>query len=99
MALQCLKGSYKKERDGFFVGVCCDRVGENGFILKEGKFRLNRRIKVFYAAGDEELEQVAQRGVNAPSLETFRVTLYIQHSQHPDLAIDVDDLMNCKGLF
>ena len=34
----------------------------NGFKLKEGRFRLNIRKKVFYSKDGEALAQVAQRG-------------------------------------
>lgn len=52
----------------------------SGFVVigqeKEGKFILNIRIKVFYAAGDEELEQVAQKVGECPISGNIQVRLY-----------------------
>jgi len=40
-AFQYLKGACKKAREGHFTGACSDRTRENGFKLKEGRFRLD----------------------------------------------------------
>ena len=47
MALQYLKGSYRKEGDRLFSRVCCGRKGGNSFKLKERRFRLDIRKKIF----------------------------------------------------
>ncbi len=46
-ACQYLKGGCKKEEDGLFCRLSCDRTRRNGFKLKEGRFRLDIRRKVF----------------------------------------------------
>ena len=49
VAFQCLKErGCRKEGDRHFGRVCCDRTRGNGFILKERRFRPDKRIKVFF---------------------------------------------------
>ena len=52
---QYLKGDYKKEEDRIFSRICCDRTRENGFQLKEGRFRLRITKKLFYSEDGEAL--------------------------------------------
>ena len=59
-AFQYLKESYRKEGDRLFSRVCGSRRKGNGFRLREGRFRLDIRKKIFYSEGGEALEQVAQ---------------------------------------
>ena len=47
VAFQYLKGSYRKEGDGLFIRVCCERTRENVFKLKECRFRLDIRKRSF----------------------------------------------------
>jgi len=59
VAFQYLKGSYRNEEDRLFSRVCGNWTRGNGFKLKEGKFSLNIREKIFYSEGGDALEQVA----------------------------------------
>jgi len=61
VVFQYLKGSYRKEGDRLFSRICCDNTRGNGFKLKEGRFRLDIRKKIFYCESGVTLEQVAQR--------------------------------------
>ncbi|KAK4828315.1 hypothetical protein QYF61_025327 [Mycteria americana] len=65
-AFQYLKGAYKKAGEGLFIRKCSDRMRDNGFKLKEGRFRLDIRKKFFTNEGGETLEQVAQRSCVCP---------------------------------
>ena len=43
MAFQYLNGDYRQEGNKLFTWVNSDRIRENGFKLKEGRFRLDVR--------------------------------------------------------
>ena len=45
--LPVLKGTCKKDGDKLFSRACCDRTRDNGFKLRESRFRLAIRKKVF----------------------------------------------------
>ena len=47
VALHYLKGTYKKAGERLFTTVCSDRRRRNGFKLKEGRFNLDLRKKLF----------------------------------------------------
>ena len=47
VVFQFLKEGCKKEGDRLFSRTCCDRMGGNGFKLKEGRFRLDIRIFIY----------------------------------------------------
>jgi len=44
---QYLKGAYKQAGEGLFTRACSERIRANGFILREGRFRLDVRKKFF----------------------------------------------------
>jgi len=72
---QYLKGAYKKDVDRLFSRACCDRTRGNGFKLKEGRFRLNRRKNFFTVRPVKHWHWLPREVVDVPSLETFKVSL------------------------
>jgi len=66
VACQYLKVAYRKDAENLFTKACCDRTRSNGFKLREGRFRLDRRRKFFTVSCGETLEQLAQRGGQCP---------------------------------
>jgi len=46
-AFQYLKGACKKDKNRLFSRACSDRTKGYGFELKEGKYRLGIRKKIF----------------------------------------------------
>jgi len=46
-AFQYLKRAYKKAGEGLFTRACSDKMRGNGFKLKKGRFRLDKRQKFF----------------------------------------------------
>ena len=62
-SLRYLKGGCKKERDRLFSSVCCDRTRGNGLKLKEGRFSLDIKKKLFTV---RMVTQVAQTGGGCP---------------------------------
>jgi len=59
-AFQYLQGAQKKGGDNLFSKACSNRTRGDGFTLKEGRFRLDRRKKCFTSG--ETPAWVAQRG-------------------------------------
>ncbi|KAK4818241.1 hypothetical protein QYF61_009112 [Mycteria americana] len=74
-AFQYLKGAYRKDGDKLFSRACCDRTRGNGFKLKEGRFRLDRRKNSFTMRVVKHWNRLPREVVDAPSLETFQVRL------------------------
>jgi len=58
-AFQYLKGAYKKAGQALFTRVGSDKARDNGFKLKEGRFRLKEEI--LHNEGGDALAQVGQR--------------------------------------
>jgi len=75
VAFQYLKGASKKVGERLFGRACCDRTTENGFKLKEGKFRLDKRKKFFMMRVEKPWPRLPREAEDAPSLETFNVRL------------------------
>ena len=91
------KGAYKKDGDKLFTRSCSDRTRDNGFKLKEGKFRLARRDNFFCSRGGEPLEQVAQRCGKCPISGNIQGQVG-QDSEQPDLVEDVPAYSRGIGL-
>ncbi|KAK4829719.1 hypothetical protein QYF61_006180 [Mycteria americana] len=72
---QYLKGAYKKDEDKLFSRACCDRTRGNGFKLKEGRFRLDKRKKIFMMRVVKLWNRLSREVVDVASLETFKVRL------------------------
>jgi len=61
-AFQYLKGAYKKAEEGLFTRACSDRTSDNGFKLKEGRYKKES----LYSEGAEALAQAAQSCCSLP---------------------------------
>jgi len=46
-AFQYPKGACRKDGENLFSEASCDRTRSNGFKLREGRFRLDTRMKLF----------------------------------------------------
>ncbi|KFV04789.1 hypothetical protein N340_06244, partial [Tauraco erythrolophus] len=74
-AFQYLKGAHRKAGEGLFIRACSDRTRGNGFKLKEGRFRLDLRKKLFTLRVVRQWNRLPREVVNAPSLEVFKARL------------------------
>lgn len=61
VTFQYLKRAYKQERERLFTRVDSDRTRENGFKLRQGRFRSD-----IFTQGGDALEQVAQGSCGCP---------------------------------
>ncbi|KAK4822896.1 hypothetical protein QYF61_021115 [Mycteria americana] len=74
-ACQYLKAACKKDGGRHFNRACSDRTKGNGFKLKEGRFRLDRRKTFFKVKVVRHWHRLPREVVDAPCLETFKVRL------------------------
>ena len=74
-AFQYLEGDCRKDGDNLFSKACCDRRRGDGFKIKEGRFRLDIRKKIFTVRVVKHWPRLPREVVDAPSLETFKVRL------------------------
>jgi len=76
-----MKGSKEKARaytiagHGLFTRVYSDRARNNDFKLKEGRFRLDIRKKLFTVRVVRHWNRLPREAVDAPSLEVFSTRL------------------------
>ncbi|GAB0181759.1 hypothetical protein GRJ2_000641200 [Grus japonensis] len=75
VAYQFLKGAYRKDGEGLFMGECSDRRRGNGFKLEEGRFRLDVRKKLFPVRVVRHWNRLPREVVDAPSLKVFKARL------------------------
>ena len=74
-AFQYLKGAYKQEGQQLFTRVDSDRTRGNGFKLREGRFRLDIRRKLFTPRVVTHWNRLPKEAGDAPSLEAFKARL------------------------
>jgi len=75
-AFQYLKGRCKKAGEGLSKRVCSDRRRHNGFELKEGRFRLDIRKKLFTVKMVRHWTRLPRKVVDvSPSLEVSKARL------------------------
>jgi len=74
-AFQYLTGACKKDGDKLFSRACCKTTRGNSFKLKEGRFRLNIRKKLFTMRVVKHWNTLPREVLDAPSLETFKARL------------------------
>ncbi|KAK4817304.1 hypothetical protein QYF61_009157 [Mycteria americana] len=74
-AFQYLQGACTKAGEGPFARACSDRTRGNGFELKEGRFRLDIRKKVFTLRVARHRNRLPREVVDAPALEVFKARL------------------------
>ena len=71
-----LKGSYRKEEDRLFSGVCGYRTRGNGFKLREGRFKSDIREKKSSSVRVvRHWHRLTSSVVDAPSLEIVKARL------------------------
>jgi len=66
------EGAYKKAGEGLFTRACSDRTKGNGFKLKEVRFRLSIKKKIFTLGVVRHWHRLPRETVGAPSLKVFK---------------------------
>ncbi|KAJ7400048.1 Zinc transporter 5 [Pitangus sulphuratus] len=70
-----LKRAYKRAGEGFFTKSWNDRKRGNGFKLRQGRYGLDIRKKVFTVRVVRHGHRLPRKAVNAPCLEEFKARL------------------------
>jgi len=71
-AFQYLNGACAKDGENLFSRTCCDRTRSNGFKLREVRFRLDIRKKLFTMKVVKHWNRLPREVVDTSSLETFQ---------------------------
>lgn len=71
MAFQYLKGVYKKAEERLFIGDCRNMIEFIDFKLKECRFRLYIRKKLFTLRAVRQWDWLPRNIVDAPSMVIF----------------------------
>ena len=74
-AFQYFKGACRKDGEGQFIREYSGRMRGSSFKLKEGRFRLDIRKKLFPVRVVRHWNSLPREVVDAPSLEVFKVRL------------------------
>jgi len=74
-AFQYLDGVYRKDGENPFSRVCGNRTSSNGFKLREDRFRLDIKQKIFTVRVVKHWNWLPREVVEVPSLETFKARL------------------------
>ena len=71
MALQYLRGTYRKAGEELFIRAFSDRTRGNGFNLEEDRFRLDIRKKLFTVRVVRHWNTLPRMTADSPTLEAF----------------------------
>ena len=72
---QYVKEAYRKDGENIFSRACCGRRGIIGFKLREGRFRLDTRKRIFTIRVVKHWNRLPREVVEAPCQETFKASL------------------------
>ena len=73
--IAALKGAYKQEGEGLLMRMDSDRTRGNGLKLRQGRFGLDIRRKLFTQRVVMHWNKLPKEVVDAPSLEAFKARL------------------------